>query len=84
MVRRRDELARQDASPGTDSRGRAVLLGPTGNAIAFRQHARRLMIASLDGSPPILVTDRLIGLGGHDIGMRGRLHLRRSDWGRGR
>jgi Tol biopolymer transport system component len=62
MLRRRDQL---DASliPGTEAAG-APVFSPDGQRIAFIQNARMLTIASLDGNPPVAVTDSLIGLSG--------------------
>jgi eukaryotic-like serine/threonine-protein kinase len=62
MLLRRDQL-HATMLPGTDSAG-GPYFSPDSKRIAFRQRSQRLMIASLDGSPPILVTDRLIGLRG--------------------
>jgi serine/threonine-protein kinase len=62
MVRRRDQL-HATMLPGTEQAG-APFFSPDGKRIGFIQGARRLKIASLDGSPPIVVTDSLIGLAG--------------------
>jgi len=62
LLRKRDQLE-ATAIPGTDQSG-AVAFSPDGKRIAFIQQARHLMIASLDGSPPVLVTDSLFGLAG--------------------
>jgi serine/threonine-protein kinase len=62
LLRRRDQL---DARliPGTLQSGGPVF-SPDGKRIAFIQNAITLMVASLDGSPPIAVTDSLAGLSG--------------------
>jgi hypothetical protein len=62
MVLRRDQL-HATMLPGTEEAA-GPYFSPDNKRIAFRQSARRLMIASLDGSPPIMVTDSLIGIRG--------------------
>jgi len=67
MVLRRDQL-HATMLPGTEDAG-GPYFSPDGKRIAFRQQVRRLMIASLDGSPPIMVTDSLIGIFGMTWGV---------------
>ena len=62
MARRRDELHAKPL-PGTEQSG-APFFSPDGKRVGFFQNASRLMIASFDGSPPVFVTDSLIGLAG--------------------
>ena len=62
MVRRRDELHAKPI-PGTEQAG-APFFSPDGKHVGFFQMAARLMIASFDGNPPVVVTDSLIGLAG--------------------
>ena len=62
MLRRRDELHAKEI-PGAEAAG-APFFSPDGKRVGFIQHASRLMIVALDGSPPVFVTDSLIGLAG--------------------
>jgi serine/threonine-protein kinase len=62
MVRHRNEL-RATALPGADAAG-APAFSPDGKHVAFIQGASALMIASLDGAPPVFVTDAGFGLSG--------------------
>jgi eukaryotic-like serine/threonine-protein kinase len=62
MLRARDELTAK-AVPGTENAG-APTFSPDGRRIAFIQNARRLTIASLDGTPPFALNDSVIGLFG--------------------
>jgi serine/threonine-protein kinase len=62
MLRHRDQL---EASliPGTEQAG-GPAFSPNGKRISFMQNGRTLMIATLDGSAPITVTDSLVSVTG--------------------
>ena len=62
MLRRRNELHAK-MLPGTEQAG-APFFSPDGKHIGFFQRASRLMIVGLDASPPVFVTDSLVGLAG--------------------
>jgi serine/threonine-protein kinase len=62
MLRRRDELHAKPI-PGAENSG-APTFSPDGKRVAFIQNAAKLMIVALDGTPPVFVTDSLVGLSG--------------------
>ncbi|MGH7617358.1 MAG: protein kinase domain-containing protein, partial [Gemmatimonadaceae bacterium] len=62
MLRRRDELHARPI-PGAEAAG-APFFSPDGTHVGFMQLASKLMIVGLDGSPPVFVTDSLVGLAG--------------------
>jgi serine/threonine-protein kinase len=72
LVRAQDQL-HAIALPGTE-RAQSPFFSPDGKQIGFITGARNLRVVSLDGDPPISVTDSLIGVAGASWGRDGFIY----------